>query len=664
MEKAQKFWSSLFDSLQVGIVLTDSHSRILQSNAMLGIYFGENGHGKYLGEFFIERDEFERPIQLQNNSDQSFASQIRIQKSKVAKVNVHSRICEDGESILWTILRIDHSEPDLKYESFKEKSNKAFWESDVASSTLSLEPVGEEIQGVEEKCKLSLEEALENRKSFLTKLGPLVETNGEIFGVEGIATDITEQKSILEQSQLANIRYEMVNKATNEAIFDWDLEKGTIYWGGSFDRLLGHKPSNGSKFSLYDWESWVFPDDLANVSSDLEMFLSDSSKDYWKAQYRIKNYQGRYFYVLGMGYLVRDLEGKAISMFGSIRDVNHEMVLKNRLKSSHQRLSEFKKALNQSTNVIITDLDGVILDVNQSTCDLSGYTKEELIGAHSRINRSGHHTKEFYKQMWETIKSGQEWKGELKNKRKDGSSYWIFTCIFPLRDINDKIYRFMAVRTDITDQKEAQEKVMKAFEKVKRSKKKYSDLFQNSPFPMWIYDVESLLILDVNHAALDNYGYTRKEFLKLTIFDLRPERELEKFQKSLKITPHEFGIFKQIFIHKKKFGEEIQVEISSIPVDVGGDKAKLVVANDITQALNYKEKIESQNEILKEIAWIQSHIVRAPLARLMALVNLIIQDVVDDKEKKEFISHIHTSALELDEVIKVINDKTNQLERK
>lgn len=660
MEKTSKYWSSLFDILQVGIVLTDKHSKILQINALLVIYFGENGQGKYLGEFFIVPDEFEKPFQLKNNSDQCFASQTRIHNTEKAKVNIHSRICDDGESILWTILRIDHSEPDLKVESFKKKSNKAFWKSEVASSTLTLEPAAKEIQEVEEKFNSSFGEALENQESVLIKISPLVETNGETVEGKEIAIDLTGQKNILEQSQLAINRYEMVNKATNEVIYDWDLAKGIFYWGGSFDRLLGHKPPIGSEFSLYDWESWVFPDDLTKVSSDLEMSLLDSSKDYWKAQYRIKNYRGRYFYVLGMGYLIRDFEGKAIRMIGSHRDVNHEMILKNRLKSSHQRLREFKKALNQSTNIIITDLDGLILEANQSTCTLSGFTKEELIGSHTRINRSGHHTKEYYKQMWDTIKSGQEWKGELKNKRKDGSSYWVVTSIFPLRDKNDKIYRFMAVRTDITDQKEAQEKVMKAFEKVKRSEKKYSDLFQNSPVPMWIYDVESHLIFDVNQAALDNYGYTRKEFLKLTIFDLRPERELEKFQKSLKITHPDFGIFKQIFIHKKNSGEEMNVEISSIPIAVAGTKAKLVVANDITRALNYKEKIESQNKILREIEWTQSHIVRAPLARLMALVNLIILDVLDDEEKKDYLSHIYSSALELDEVIKDISNKTNQ----
>ncbi|SEI75677.1 PAS domain S-box-containing protein [Cyclobacterium xiamenense] len=500
------------------------------------------------------------------------------------------------------------------------------------------------------------------RKWFLTKLSPMIDQNGEVFGLVGIVTDATDRKQMLEEVLIANQRHELVNKATNEVIYDFDLLEGTIFWGGSFDRSLGHKKPEGSEFSLRDWESWVHPEDLETASNALSRFLLNSSGKHWSWQYRIKNHRGNYFYVLERGFLLRDKTGKALRMIGSLRDINREMVLKNKLKSSYQRLSEFRTALDQSTNIILTDLEGIILDVNQSTCDLSGYSRKELLGVHTRINRSDHHPRAFYQDMWKTIQSGKVWKGEIKNKRKDGTEYWVLTSIFPLRDRDNQVHRYLAVRTDITKQKQAQEHIMEALEKVMRSEKKYSDLFHNSPIPMWVFSTESLSILDVNQAAIDNYGYTKSEFLQRTILDLRPPHEAAEFKVRIKSIPDNRGIFKEKFVHQKKSGERIKVEVSSIPIDLGSRKGKLVVANDITQTLNYLEKVEKQNAVLRDIAWTQSHLVRAPLARLLGLVDLLREEVLDENETQEFLSHVCTSAGELDDVIRSIAEKTNQLE--
>lgn len=497
---------------------------------------------------------------------------------------------------------------------------------------------------------------------FLTRLVPMTEEDGSIFGIVGIATDITAKKKLEVEMSLANARYELVNKATNEAIYDWDLKNDALFWGGSFDRILGHNDHEGHIFSIKDWESWLYPEDLPRISASLEKFLNDPSKSQWVAQYRIKNHRRRYFYVLEMGYAVRNSQGEVVRMIGSIRDVNHEVILKNRLKSSYQRLSEFRKALDQSTNIILTDLDGIILDANQSTVELSGYSKEELIGSHTRVNRSGYHPKEFYQTMWNTIKAGKEWKGELKNRRKDGSHYWVFTTIFPLKDKFGNVYRFLAVRTDITEQKEAQEKIFQSFEKIKASEKKYSDLFHFSPLPMWVFDLDTLRVLDVNEAALTNYGYDRDEFVGISIFDFRPEDQVGTMKEFLEKNPGNFTVSKEKFIHQKKSGEQMIVEIFSIPIEFEGKLAQLVLANDVTTTVRYLEKVEAQNKILKDIAWTQSHIVRAPLARLMGIVQLIKDGILDLDELNQYLGLLDSSALELDQVIREISEKANKLE--
>jgi len=118
------------------------------------------------------------------------------------------------------------------------------------------------------------------------------------------------------------------------------------------------------------------------------------------------------------------------------------------------------KALDRSTMVTITDGDGVLLYVNQLFCDVTKYSEDELIGAkpHELLN-SGFHDQAFYDEIWNTLKNGKAWKGDVKNKAKDGSFFWTLTTIMPFLDDTGKPYKFIAIRRDITDKVEADERL-------------------------------------------------------------------------------------------------------------------------------------------------------------------------------------------------------------
>lgn len=116
-------------------------------------------------------------------------------------------------------------------------------------------------------------------------------------------------------------------------------------------------------------------------------------------------------------------------------------------------------ALDQSTIVAITNRRGVITYVNQQLCQLSQYSQEELIGKTHRVLNSNIHPKSFFADMWETILGGEIWKGEVCNRAKDGSLYWVSTTIVPIYDQDHVISQFVAIRSDITKQKIAEEKL-------------------------------------------------------------------------------------------------------------------------------------------------------------------------------------------------------------
>ena len=160
-------------------------------------------------------------------------------------------------------------------------------------------------------------------------------------------------------------------------------------------------------------------------------------------------------------------------------EVNERIRAERHLQFSLKELKDLESALDHHCIVVRTDRRGLITLVNEKFCSISKYSREELLGKDHRIINSGFHSKEFIRDLWSTIKNGQVWKGEIKNRAKDGEIYWVATTIVPFCDEQGYPQQYIAIRTDITEIKRVEEDLRGAKETAEEASRAKSEFLAN-----------------------------------------------------------------------------------------------------------------------------------------------------------------------------------------
>lgn len=196
------------------------------------------------------------------------------------------------------------------------------------------------------------------------------------------------------------------------------------------------------------------------------LWITISTGSVWRGEIKNRAKDGTYYWVDTTIVPFLNEIGSPYKYLAIRKEITEYKRVVEELKKSVNKLVDFQFALDASSIVAITDQRGTIKFVNDQFFRISEFSKEELIGQNHRIINSGFHSREFFNDLWRTISSGKVWKGEIKNKTKGGTYYWVDTTIVPFLDEHNKPYQYLAIRYEVTKRKIAEEEIQKMTGKI------------------------------------------------------------------------------------------------------------------------------------------------------------------------------------------------------
>ena len=263
--------------------------------------------------------------------------------------------------------------------------------------------------------------------------------NGKANKISLIVQDITERKIAEKQLKESEQKYQNIFESTNDMILIHDFNGNILEFNKQAHEIHGYTNEEFKNLNLDDINT---EESRKLVKSRVEKLKKEGS-DIFEVTHLTKD--GRYINV--------EVSAKTINYKGKPAINSIERDVTDR-KHTHELILKLSAAVEQSSAIIaITDIEGNLEYVNKKFCEVTGYSFEEAIGKNPRILKSGDKSVEFYKDLWDTVKSGKTWEGEFLNKKKDGTLYYENASISPLKDDDGKIIRFVAIKEDVTEKK-------------------------------------------------------------------------------------------------------------------------------------------------------------------------------------------------------------------
>jgi len=344
-------------------------------------------------------------------------------------------------------------------------------------------------------------------------------------------------------------RLQLAAKAGNVGVWELDVVNNQLFWDNQMYNLYG-LTAGTFKVDYEAWKNTIHPDDLQRSHNEIQESIHEGKE--YSSEFRVIWPDYSIKTIKAHAEVERDKEGRAQRLIGVNWDISDIKKAEKKLQSTLKEVSDYKYALDESAIVAFTDRKGIINRVNDNFCNISKYSREELIGQDHRIVNSGYHSKAFISNLWETISEGKVWKGEIMNKAKDGTFYWVNSTIVPLLNKRGKPYQYIAIRTDISKNKILEEKI-KQFnvdleqkvhyrtETLAARERELSSIFDTVADILFVLDIEKdghYRFNKVNQAYLKATGLDYKEVVGKRVEDVIPKESvdfaIDKYDEAIK----------------------------------------------------------------------------------------------------------------------------------
>ncbi|OGU09703.1 MAG: hypothetical protein A2X82_07760 [Geobacteraceae bacterium GWC2_55_20] len=280
------------------------------------------------------------------------------------------------------------------------------------------------------------------RRYIFFEAAPIKNNNNEIIAVIETLEDITERKLAQEATTAHNLFLQEIMDAIPNPVYYKDTKGAYLGCNAAFKIFFCKTAQEIIGHTLQD----IMPESYGDVSSQKEQYILDSGRSE-RYETQLVRADGMVRNILVSKAPFSNTDGTLAGVVGAFVDITEQRRMDDQIR-------KMSRAIEQSpATIVITDTQGLIEYVNPKFSQTTGYSAEEAIGMNPRILKSGEMPEDYYTDLWRVISAGKEWRGEFRNKRKDGSLYWEFASISPLFDKSGVITGYLAVKEDITDRK-------------------------------------------------------------------------------------------------------------------------------------------------------------------------------------------------------------------